>query len=433
MGRHRFLALVVRLAGLNAFLALLGFITGPLQARALGPVGRGEIAAIAATLGVVPWILDLGVAGYITRQRAQGAPAGVLYGSTVPLAILSSGIAVALAIPLAHALGGGHREAVLFLEIGLFTMPFAVVAQTMAGAVVGEERWRLFTATRLIANGGSAIGIVVLYLINELTVTTAATTILVTSALQNLVMLTVARGSWPWRFSAPVAKAALVFGARFWPATVATAGTLRLDQLLMAALVPTRELGLYAIAVTAASVVNLLVSAITTALFPRIAAGQTELLAPIVRSTTVGLVAISAVEAVLARPLFDLLFGTEFRAAVPMFIILLVANILQTTGAMLAAGLGAGGWPQDTLRAQLVGLGITIPALIVLLPSTGGVGAASISLAAYAAAAIIMLSAVVRRFGGSAFSYLIPRRSDVTRVRAAVAGLLAPREGLPSE
>lgn len=74
---------VARLTGLNALLMLLALVTGPVQARVLGPDGRGEIAVILTVLMLAPILLDFGLSDYVARERARGRSLGTVLGTTL--------------------------------------------------------------------------------------------------------------------------------------------------------------------------------------------------------------------------------------------------------------------------------------------------------------------------------------------------------------
>jgi hypothetical protein len=64
------------------------------------------------------------------------------------------------------------------------------------------------------------------------------------------------------------------------------------------------------------------------------------------------------------------------------------------------------------MRAELVGLAVTVPALVVFLPGGGGVAAALISLVAYSVRLALLLGSALRVFGGTWWSFLLPTRAD---------------------
>ena len=78
---------VVMTAGTNLVLASLGLVTGILAARLLGPVGRGELAAIQTWPSVMATIAMLGlpeaVVYFSAKEREQS---GRYLGSAMVLA-----------------------------------------------------------------------------------------------------------------------------------------------------------------------------------------------------------------------------------------------------------------------------------------------------------------------------------------------------------
>lgn len=410
----RFGAVVARLTSVNLLLVLTAFVTSPILARALGPSGRGEVAAVFAVVGVAPWISELGMTAFLGRESARNTHRrGVLLGSTMPITLAASVTGVALAVPLAHLFGRGRKEVTDFIEIGLFLLPLAVFAQTLYGIAVGDQRWGLIMFTRILSAGGSAIAIVALNFLGALTVETAAATYIISGILGNLPLLVELRGSLPWRFVRPIARTGLAFGVRSWLSTIANTGNLQLDQVLMAGLVSSRQLGLYALAVTLSRASSSLVAATANALFPRVAAGDSQLAARACRITLLFVIVLGLAIAAVSPLMVPVVFGGAFADMIPMLVILLGASVFYVPGQVLGAALIAGGNPTGTARGQLVGLAITVPALIVVVPFAGGIGAAWVSLASYAATFVIILIAAGQAFALPHRTLLLVTASDL--------------------
>lgn len=404
---------VGRLSSVNALAILSAFVAGPITARALGVRGRGELAAITAVLTVVPWLLDLGVTQWLGRERARGGALPELLGAALPVALGSSLIGVVAAIPLAHALGHGRPVVVTYLQIGLFLAPLSVGLQTLIGLAVGESRWRLVAASQGLANAMPAAAIVILAAAGQLTVGTAAAAYLLSGLGSLVILLTVVRGTHRLIFDRARSRAAALFGAKSWLSTVAGVANVRLDQILMAGLVASRELGLYAVAVSIASLASGLSPAVSQALYPRVAAGDPQLAARSCR-VTISIAAGAALAlGLLATPVVPFVFGSDFSGAVPMVFVLLLAGIPLAGATVLATALNAANDPAATMRAELAGLSLTFPALIVLLPADGGIAAAFISLAAYSVRLTILLRSARRIFGGPWRGFLVPTRADL--------------------
>jgi len=399
--------------GANVVIVLSGLIAGPITARALGVEGRGELAAITAVLTMVPWVLDLGLSLWIARERAIGRSRAELLGAALPPALACSLVGVAAAIPLSHALGGERAVVVTFLQIGLFLAPVSVVLQTLLGLAIGEARWRLLTAVRIVGSVLPVIVIVVLVVTGQLTVATAAVAYLCGGLVGSLIIVAVVRGAGRPRFDLRRARAATAFGAKSWLSTAAGTANNRLDQVLMAGLVTSRELGFYAIAVTVGGMTYGLIGAVSNALIPRVAMGDGDLAARSCR-ITVGTVALVAVLLAAVTPaMLPFVFGADFAGAVPMTLILLVASVPMAAAFVLAAALTAADDPGAAMRAEMVGLAFTVPALILLLPAYGGIAASVISLVAYGIRLAIQLTSAQRVFRRRWSSFVLPTAEDL--------------------
>jgi O-antigen/teichoic acid export membrane protein len=220
----------------------------------------------------------------------------------------------------------------------------------------------------------------------------------------------------------------MTYGAHNWLASLAILANLRLDQLLMAGLVSSRQLGLYAVAVTVATFSSVFVGALVQGMFPRVARGEPELARRSCR-IALTLVAIASVGAALVIPWgLPLLFGGSFDDAVPMALILLFAGVTAAFVNVLGISLAAAGEPRATVRPQIAGLLVSLPLLILLLPSTGGLGAAVISVTTGILTAALMLVSGMRHLGGRPSDYLKPTADDFRTIRGRL--LIGARRSL---
>jgi O-antigen/teichoic acid export membrane protein len=415
----RFGTLVARLTGVNLLLIAAAFVTAPILARALGPSGRGEVAAVFAVVGIAPWVSELGITAFLGREHARRArPLGVLLGSTTPIALAASLVGVALAVPLAHLLGRGRPAVVEFIEIGLFLLPLSASIQLLNGVAVGDSRWNLLMLVRILSVGGTAVTIVALSLFGALSVSSVAVTYLGSAVVANVPLLVLLRGSRPWRFVRPVARTGLAFGMRSWLSTVAGTGNAYLDQVLMAGLTSSRQLGLYALAVTLSGVSGSFVGATANALFPRVAVGDSQLAARACRVTLAFVILLGVGIAVTSPWVVPFVFGKAFDDAIPMLVILLGASVFSVPSQVLSSALVAAGNPSATAGGQIVGLVVTVPALIVVIPFAGGIGASWVSLAAYAVTFAIILRASAQTFALPFRTLLVVTPADLRWLRA---------------
>jgi O-antigen/teichoic acid export membrane protein len=415
-GRARFARALGGLTVVNLLVTLLGFVTGPLQARALGPTGRGELAAVMVVVTLTPWLLNLGMNGFVAREMSGSTDRGALFGTVIVLSLVSTLAGWAWAFPVAKVVSHGHQAVEVMVLFGFALLPFSLVGNVLSGAFWGDRNWRSLSVVRLLAPGLVVVGFLVLLAIHRFTVASAASVTLGAGVISLAPLVPMLRRTRGWRFDPVLASRALKFGARAWLGTVANLGNLRLDQLLMAGLVPAAELGLYTVAVTMTSFTAVVTQALNLVVLPLVAGGDRTSVRRILRITLFGTALASVMLALVAPWIVPFLFGHAFGASVRLVQVLLIGTVLLAGNGVLNSALAGDGHPGDTALAEGVGLGLTIPALIVVLPSWGAMGAAVISDLSYGLVFVILLICAHRRLGGRLHQYLVPTAADLSEL-----------------
>jgi O-antigen/teichoic acid export membrane protein len=409
----RLSGVVARLTLANVLATAAGLITGPILARALGPTGRGQLAAIVVPLMLAPFVFGMGLPVFASKESAQGRSMSVLVGSVGAGAAAMGLVGVVVGAPVATLLDEGNATVRLWLTVGFAGLPLMIFGLVLHYAANGLERWAIVIAARVAAPIVSITLLPVLYLLGQLSLNTAAAVTMIGSGAAIAVGLPLLRGIGRPTLDFAVLRSAFRFGSKVWVANLASISNYRLDQLMMIPLVPARELGLYAVAVTLAGFGAVLTNAVMAAIAPRVAKGDRRIPARALR-TTLGLIGIaSAILAAVTPWLLPALFGAAFRGAVGMALILLVAGLPAAGIGVLTYALSNADRPGVTAVGELIGLGITVPGLLLLLPPLGGVGAAIISLVSYTVNFMFLLAVARRQFGGSLAGFLLPTRGDV--------------------
>lgn len=428
--RTRLSGIVAALTAANVLGAASGFVTGPLLARALGAAGRGDLAAVLVPLSLAPAVLGFGIPAYAYRALPRGRPVEEVLGS-LGLPLLAIGLlAAAGAVPAADALAGGRETVRALLIAGLLATPLALAGSLLSASLAALERWRLVVATTVIPFGGTFAATVVLYALGELTVASAGAATIAASLLSLVPGLALLAGRRP-AFRLALARSGIAFGVRSWLGGLAHIANLRLDQFLMITLVAPRELGLYAVATTISTASGLATGALSPPLMTRIAAGEARLIPQAVRIALTATAGLNAVLALIAPTLLALLFGPQFRDAVPMTLLLLVANVPFAGASVLSSALQADGAPLIPSIGEGLALVVTVAGLLALLRPLGGVGAAIVSLAAYGASFLFQLAMARRRAALPLRAFLLPSRADAGWARGVLAGALT-RAGVAS-
>ena len=415
------------LTAVTVMTMLSGLVTGPLLAHALGATGRGLLASVLVPLGVAPFIAQLGLGLWAVRAAARDVPVERIVGTlAIPLLIIGGLVAFA-SEPLAEAVLPEDESAQMCLRIGLAVLPVGLLVNVMSDVLWGKQRWRPMIIVRLIAPIGLLVATPILYVTESLTVTTAAALSIGLGLLPLPLLVALLPAARRPRADRHLMREALGFGLRAWPGTLADLANQRLDQLLMIPLLPPRELGLYAVATTVAVAGTAPAGAISSMVFPRVAAGDVHVLAPAFRTTVVVLVCTQGAIALSSPFAIPLLFGASFEDAVPLILILLPAWLLTALAPILAHALAGSGHPGPGSAAQLVGLGCTAVGLAITLPPLGATGAAITSVLAASVVLAYLIRATRRHLPVSARDLLVPRAEDLARawlgVRAAVSGV----------
>lgn len=399
-------------------------ITSPLLARALGPSGRGELAAIIVPLTLIPWLLDLGLPSYASRTAARGRPLGSLVGTLGTGGLVLGLGGMALAFPLAQLFGRGRHVVEVYILIGLLLLPVAMISNILVGLLVGLERWTRIYVVQLILPVMTLLGTVTLYVTGRLSVDTAAATFLVAASLTGIPLLALIRDARPLRVDRLIAREGLSFGIKAWLGSLASITNLRLDQLLMIFLVTQKQLGLYVVAVNMAGMVSLLTGGVSTAVIPRAARDDPHVTARALRAT-VAVLLVGGVGLAVVTPWFvPAFFGASFRAAVPIIWILIASEVVSQARGVLNSGLVAAGRAGAGAAAELVALFITVPGLLLLLRPFAAEGAATVSVVAYSASFIYLLHVAKHHFGSPLRSMLvIDHREARELVRSGAAQL----------
>lgn len=421
--RARMSGVVARLTTANVIGAASGFVTGPLLARSLGAAGRGDLQAVIAPLTLVPAVLGLGIPAYAYRTLPRGrSPREVIPSLGLPLLALGC-VGVAAAVPVADALAGGRVVVRSYLIAGFVLTPLALINSLMASCLAGLERWRAVFAVTLIPFAVPFVGIVGLYLSGRLTVASAATVTIAGSALQIVPALPLLLRLHRPAPRMATARAGLSFGVKSWLGGLALTANGRLDQVMMIALVPARQLGLYAVAVTISGAYSLVTGGISPPLMTRIASGQRELTMQAVRITIGVTIALNALIALITPIILSVLFGEQFHDAFPMAVILLAASVPLAAASVLSSALQADGAPLIPTYGEAIALVVTVVGLLVLLGPLQGIGAAIVSLAAYSVSFAFQLVMAHRRIGAPIREFLVPSSEDLRWARGRLAGV----------
>jgi O-antigen/teichoic acid export membrane protein len=380
-------------SGANGLIALLGFCTSTLSARLLGAQGRGELAAIQLWPTAITGIAVLGLPEALVFFAArEPGRAGYYLGSGLSCALLAivpfSAVGYALMPLFLHAQGAG-----VVSDARCYMTVFPPIIATAGMLLISLRAQGYFPIWNVIRTA-PAVGLLgVLALAWRLRITTAefvaAGTVLAWLVIAIALLFFVgARIPGPYKPSLARSRRMLRYGLPSMLGGVPQLLNYRLDQIMMACLLPARMLGLYIVAVAWSAALGPVLTGIGAVLFPHIASEPSArrrclMFAKAARLSLV-LSLGSALGLLMVTPWgLSFVFGTAFDGAVAPACVLVIAAAIASFNTVLEEGIRGLGHPSAVTRAEFAGLVVTFIALLVLLPRLGIIGAAIASMLAY--------------------------------------------------
>lgn len=407
----------------NVFPPAAAFITSPLLAHTLGASGRGLVSGATAPMLLMLGAATLGLPEAVTYALAAGASRRTALKRAVLWTTAAGVVATAVIVVSAGALSAGDGAQTRLTALVALAITPGLVVGVIRGAAAGVAAWGLVTLDRIVQAVFRLGALVVLAVIGRLTVESAALTIAVGAVVGVFAYIPLMPAL---RHSAVPGRDVrlLHFGLRNWSGSLSGILVSRVDQSLMVPLASSFQLGLYAVAVSLSElplVFNNAVRDVTFAAESERADG--ERIAMAARISTAMTAFAAVVVGVLSAVFMTVLFGEDFRSAVGVVAVLLVAVVAGNPGSIAGMGLSARGRPGLRSLSLSIGLVIDLVALVALAPLWGAMGAAVATLLANASCAVLNLLWLRRSFGIPMRSFLGWRTTDGAVVVSIVGGV----------
>lgn len=319
-------------------------------------------------------------------------------------------------VAAAPSVRGGVEHGVLV--IALAAIPLLVARWHLNLLIQSSYR---FAATNVAWVAGPAITVTVngtMAATGAISVTSAIAVWVAGQAVGVLVLLRSARRHFGIGPVDPgLAREAVAFGAKTHVGRFMEIGNYRLDQWLIGAMVGSRELGYYSVAVAWAEMLFYVPGVIRLLQRPdlvraRSAAAAAELAARVYRRATFLAVGAGGALIVAAPLLCATIFGAEFEASVDDLRILGLGALGIVTMELLTNALVARGHPYLASAGIAVAFVVTVSLDLLLIPEYGGLGAAIATASAYTAGGIVVAILFTRALHGRPRD-LVPRAEDV--------------------
>ena len=377
-------ATMAHVMGLRTLALAANVCTGLLSAAVLGPDGRGEQAALISAPQFLAAIATLGLhASLIYNIKADPDRRRRYFGCALLLAGLAGLTATAVGWALLpewlHRFGPSTVQNARLL---LLITPFTVLGVLLIAILEVHARFDLSNRTIYLQGLSTLAILALLWRTGEVTPTAAALAYLLPSlpALAYLARRAFALVPPVATLERPIRQRLLHYGLRFYGIDLLGTVSANLDQLVIVAMLPQAAVGLYVVAQSLSRVLSILQGAITSVLFPSIAArADAEVIESVARTMRIAVlfnVAAAVVLAAVGPLVLQVLYGSRFAGAVHPFRILLFETIVSNAARILYQAFSGTGRPGVVSVIEGIGVSASLAAMLVVVPHFGTVGAA---------------------------------------------------------
>lgn len=409
--------------GTSLFIQACTLAQGVIVARLLGPTGRGEFAAVLLWPMFFAFVSMFGVNVAIARRAAKAPSTETITQASLILALLTSCLGmVAGVFALPHLLLENQLSLLPLARNALVLIPAIQVSSYLGAIDKGSGKFLRFNITRAVFNPvylSCLIALWILSLREVLWFVQAIFAAYVASATVRLV----------WTFRRPriqgmVRQCAgtLREAAPFGIVQIGVEACSRLDSILVLWLLGTENLGLYAVALSAAGVAGSIAEATHTVTFAIAAQSQREegfeRLARVFRCSAIVWAVASILLAGAMPMLLPLVFGRDFSPAILIAVAAIPGTAFGGLAIVLDQALRAQGKPFAGLLARLVSIGTMVGAGYCGAMWRGGVGVALAFSIAQSAYLLMLIHSACKHYRGSSARAFLPGPLDLMNVIA---------------
>lgn len=413
------------LTAANIFALVLGVFSAAIQARVLGPEGRGELATAVVPGTVLSLLLCLGLPDYFARRTAR---VGDGRGAAKLALLLSSAIGCLAIWPyifLVQFLSPPESHAWWLLVFYACATPLFILGYCLVSIAMGLSNWRIVALSKVLPQCLNILGLLLIsiFAVDALGVGT----LLIASSLVGILLPLVSKGTRP---AGPLhvrdIREALSFGLRGW--TTGALGLLnqRVDLLFLTAMAGKTDLGYYAVATTVASVLNAIPTAVGIPVRNKISIGDKKN-APQAVALVLSLTLLIAF--VLCANLgwvVPFVLGPAFISAIPIVFVLAAAQVPLSGVIVLTFCFVGSGRPGTPIIGEAIALVTTASSILLFFPVYGVMAAAVANLVGN------FLSLAALLFIARFYLFDVPLWHFIILTPAHAKSLLASRQTTPA-
>ncbi len=376
------LAIVAKSLAVKLVVLAINTSTGIITARMLKPTGRGELAAMILWPVFLTNAITLGLPSSLifNLRRWPEREASIFSGALVLGLILGLMAGLLGAVMMPHWLAQYTPETIrtaqwVMVQAPMCTLILVGRASLEARGEFGNSNAALFMIHFM------ALALLVLILLTGPMTPFRASFAYVLSGVPAFIWMM----GRLWRIYQPrwegvsgSIRALLPYGLRAYGIDLLGTLSLQIDQVLVVGLLNPEAMGTYVVALSLSRVLQLFQQAVVMVLFPKATARPVDevlmLTGRAVRISTVFTLAAGIGVMLWGQWFLQILYGKEFVMAINLLRLLSLEAIITSTTLVLAQAFMAIGKPGTVTLLQGVGLALSVPLMLVLIPRFGLLG-----------------------------------------------------------
>ncbi|MBF2087341.1 MAG: oligosaccharide flippase family protein [Synechococcales cyanobacterium K44_A2020_017] len=357
--------------------------TGIITARVLGSEGRGELAAVILWPQFLAYALTLGVPqSLLYNLKRYPEEKSELFSTALVLSfilgLVASGVGI-IFMPL--WLSQYSPDIVRAAQWFMLASPLSLMSMVFAASFEARDEFTFSNQIRYFIPLSTLVFLLLLLAFDVDNPITFGMAYVLPSVPVGIWMFTRlwSRYQFSMQNMYAASKRLLDYGIKAYGIDLIGSLSGKIGQALVVGMLTATSMGLYTVAISLSRVLNTFEEAINIVLLPKASARPLPeiilLTGRAVRASTF-LTLLCVIPLLLLGPFFlTLLYGEDFAPATAVFRILLVEVLISGTTWMLAKSFMAAGRPGVVTVLQGIGLGITVPMMLLLIPRYGLIGA----------------------------------------------------------
>jgi O-antigen/teichoic acid export membrane protein len=366
---------------------LINVATGVLVARMLGPDGRGEQAAIGMWPQFLTYVMTLGLpTALIYHLKLDPENESELFSVSLMLGAALSAVVVLVGVLFIPSwLVNYSPQVIQMAQVLMFTALLGLPSLMFVGALEVKGEFSTTNQMRYVTSLITLVLLVILALTKFLNPFTSTLAYFIPNTLSFFWLAGKLRSKLQFRLQLQwhkfktLSQRLLSYGLRSYGVDLLGTLSTKLDQVLVVGFLSPKMMGLYVVSLSLTGMLGVFYDSVLTVLSPKTAARPMEEVLVItgqaVRISSVLNVTAGLAMAFLGPFALNLFYGDKYLGATTVLQILVVDAVLASTTRLLAQVFLALGRPGMVTIFEGAALAMSVPLLIVLVPTYGLVGA----------------------------------------------------------